>query len=149
MLFRSIREYYLNDCGHQINLLVESVEEREKEINHQKFHLPEDGYQGEYIKDIAHLSSSLNKGKLREFILSQITMTIKNELSHLGIEFDNWFSQRELINSGQVDKVLSFLKAKDFVYEKDGAYWFASSRFGDDKDRVLRKNNGEIGRAHV
>ena len=139
-----VREYYLNDCGRQISLLVQSVEERIKEAKHQEFQLPQDGYRGEYVKDIALEACDVSKTDLEKFILSQMTAVIQNDLSRLGIEFDNWFSQRKLITSGQVDKALSFLEGKELIYEKDGALWFSSSKFGDDKDRVLRKSNGEL-----
>ena len=138
------REYYLNDEGRQIKLLVESVRERMKEIKKEDFSLPPDGYHGEYIKDIAQKALNVKDEKLEAFILSNMVSLIKNELSQLGVSFDGWFSQKELIKEGKVDKAISFLRKKRLVYDKDKAVWFLSTKFGDDKDRVLVKSDGEL-----
>jgi len=138
------REYYLNDEGRQIKLLVESVRERMKEIRKEDFSLPSDGYHGEYIKDIAQKALNVKDEKLEAFILSNMISLIKGELSRLGVSFDGWFSQKELIEQGKVKKAISFLRKKGLIYEKDKAIWFLSTKFGDDKDRVLVKSDGEL-----
>ncbi|MFH1767856.1 MAG: arginine--tRNA ligase [Candidatus Omnitrophota bacterium] len=138
------REYYINDEGRQIELLVASVKERVKEINNEEFHLPADGYHGDYVKDMAKKTLDYTGGDLRSFILSEMLSLIKKDLSDLGIIFSSWFSQKGLIDKGEIEKTLDLLKAKKFVYEKEDALWFSSSSFGDDKDRVLRKSDGEF-----
>ena len=137
-------EYYLNDEGTQINLLIESVRQRIKELKGDEFKIPEGGYQGEYLKDIARGAIGVSNGEIRNYVLSSMISLIKNELSRMGIVFDNFFSQRKLIEEGKVNEVIKMLSEKGFIYEKDSALWFSSSRFGDDKDRVLKKNNSEL-----
>ena len=137
-------EYYLNDEGNQIDLLVESVRQRIKELRGEDFKIPEGGYQGEYLKDIAREARDIEEDKLRNFVVSSMVSLIKNELNSLGIVFDNFFSQKKLIDKKEVDKVIESFSAKGLIYEKDSALWFSSSKFGDDKDRVLRKKNSEL-----
>jgi len=139
-----VREYYLNDEGRQIDLLVESVRQRIKELKGETFNIPEGGYQGDYLKDVAREALDIQEDKLRNYILSSMVSLINNELSRMGIVFDNFFSQKQLIDKKSVDKVIGFLSEKGLIYEKDGALWFSSSRFGDDKDRVLKKKNTEL-----
>ncbi len=139
-----LREYYLNDEGRQIELLVKSTEERIKEIKGEKFSLPKDGYPAEYVKDIACKAVNIPKEELKSFVISHMISLIKSELSSLGIDFDNWFSQKELLERGKVKEAIGLLKRKGFVYEKDNAVWFLSSKFGDDKDRVLIKSDGKL-----
>lgn len=139
------REYYLNDEGRQIDLLVASVKERIKEIEGKDYQLPEGGYQGEYIKDIA--SAYLKKGQkenIYDFCLSHIQSWIETDLNKLDIHFDNWFSQKKLIEGQKVEEVIEILKEKSFIYEKEGALWFKSTQFFDDKDRVIKKSDGSL-----
>ncbi len=138
------REYYLNDEGRQIELLIASVEARAKEIKGKEVSFPEDGYKGEYIKDIAEEWLKLGAKDSRKFILKHIIALIKKDLHALGIKFDNWFSQKELISGKKVDSAINALKKKSLIYEKDGALWFSSTKFGDDKDRVIKKADGEL-----
>ncbi len=139
-----MREYYVNDEGRQITLLIQSVEARIKEINGEESSFPEDGYHGEYIKDIAAAASSVKKEDLRDFVLNYLLSLIRKDLNDLDIKFDNWFSQRDLISGKFVERAIEELKKKGLIYEKEGALWFSSSRFGDDKDRVIRKKDGEL-----
>ncbi|NQT28524.1 MAG: arginine--tRNA ligase, partial [Candidatus Omnitrophica bacterium] len=138
------REYYLNDEGHQIELLIASVEARVAEIKGKKVSFPENGYKGEYIKDIAEELLKSGAKDFRKFILKHIILIIKKDLHALGIKFDNWFSQKKLISSKKVDNAIDALKKKGLIYEKDGALWFSSTKFGDDKDRVIRKADREL-----
>ncbi|MCM8819295.1 MAG: arginine--tRNA ligase, partial [Candidatus Omnitrophica bacterium] len=139
------KEYYINDEGNQIKLLISSVKERIKEIKGEEFNIPENAYLGEYVKDIA--KAYLEKGKdegLENFVIDYILFWIKKDLKALDIEFDNWVSQKKLIDDGYVEKVISFLKEKGLVYESEGSSWFCSTKFGDDKDRVIIKSDKEL-----
>ena len=143
------REYYLNDEGRQIELLIDSVLARIEEKKGNKFSMPEGGYMGPYIADTASnlmLSEEAldNRKKIRNFILKEQLSNIKKDLHALGIKFDNWFSQKKLISGKKVDSVIDVLKKKGLIYDKDEALWFASTKFGDDKDRVIKKADGEL-----
>lgn len=122
-------EFYINDAGNQIRLLYESVEARKKGEE-----VPEGGYQGSYIDDIAQMN---------EDPVEVILRWHKEDLEEFGVHFDNWFSERYLHTSGEVEKTIKLLAEKGLVYEKDGALWFKSTTFGDDKDRVVKKSDGE------
>jgi len=146
------REYYLNDEGNQINILGESVKLRLKELKGEKVDFPPNYYQGEYIYDIAKESESQRGAKrslpeaepqeLSDFAADYILAIIKKELDDFGVRFDHWYSQKELAKSGKIEEALDLLRSKDLVYEGDGALWFRSTQFGDDKDRVVRKSDG-------
>lgn len=139
-----VREYYVNDEGKQIDLFVESVKERIKELKGEHFSIPEGGYHGDYVKKIAREVISDSPHNLRDYIISKMLEVIRKDLLNLDVNFNNWFSQKKLIEEGKVNAVIDKLKDKGFIYEKDGALWFCSSKFGDDKDRVLRKQDGEL-----
>jgi len=138
------REYYLNDEGNQINILGGSVELRMKELSGEKIEFPENYYQGDYIYDIAKTvqSSKFKVHSLGDFAADYILKIIKKELEDFGVRFDCWYSQKELGKSGKIEKSLDYLKKKEFLYEQDGALWFKSTAFGDDKDRVVIKSDG-------
>jgi arginyl-tRNA synthetase len=144
------KEYYINDAGRQIDLLVESIESLLDSKGEKK--IPEAGYKGEYIKDIANLISNNKKYKvnpkkfgLRKFILKHILDDlIKKDLNYLGISFDSWISQEKIIAGKKVQKAIEILNKKGLIYEKEGASWFKASQFGDDKDRVIKKADSEL-----
>jgi len=138
------REYYLNDEGRQIELLVKSIEERAKELKGDEFSFPEEGYKGEYIKDIARKFLDSKNRNTRKFVLSYIISLIKKDLNDLQIEFTTWASQRKLIRGKKVAQVINNLTKGKLIYEKEGALWFNSTKFGDDKDRVIKKADGEL-----
>lgn len=138
------REYYLNDEGRQIELLIASVEARVQEIKGKDFSFPRDGYRGGYIKDVAKSYLKDDSGDLRTFVLDYMISSIKKDLQDLGIVFDNWASQKKLIDDKKVEEAIDVLQKKGLMYEKDGALWFSSTKFGDDKDRVVRKAEGEL-----
>ena len=147
--FQVTREYYLNDEGRQINLLGQSLESRTRELLGEAEKFPEDGYQGQYIYDIAKEiianNLAIDKQKLeffREYAVDHILNTIKKDLQDFGVTFDVWFSQKELRKSGDIDKAIELFKKKELAYEKEGALWFKSTLFGDDKDRVIIKSDG-------
>lgn len=131
--FQVQREYYVNDAGEQIKKLGHSVLKDKEAV-----------YKGEYIDKIAENISSKDPEKVgheaSEFILEKI---IKPNVESMGIKFDNWFSEKSLHKEGKIEKLFDFLKNKDLTYKKEGALWFKSSFFGDDKDRVLIKKSGE------
>ncbi len=141
--FKVQREYYLNDEGNQINILGESIELRLKELSGQTAEFPADHYQGDYIYEIA--KEIKNKAKpvadFSEYGVKYILDIIKKELDDFGIRFDCWYSQKELQKSGKIERTLEGLKKRGFLYEQDGALWFKSSSFGDDKDRVVIKSD--------
>lgn len=150
------REYYINDLGKQIDLLGESVTRRYLQLQGIKIDYPEDLYQGEYIKELAQKLKlrdyKLNyKNKIKEIreriktlafreMVSQIKKLVGSKLK---IKYHQWFSEKSLYDEGGVDKILEFLKQENLVYKKEGALWFKTNQFGDDKDRVLIKADGE------
>ena len=150
--FKVCREYFINDVGTQIELLGKSIRSRYLSINGVKDAFPEDGYHGDYIRQIA---GNLNKeyGKkytekteknltfISDFGVKTILEGIKKDLENFGVFFNKWFSQKTL-STRKINSVLNMVKAKGFIYEKDGAVWFKSTAFGDDKDRVVVKSDG-------
>jgi len=142
--FKVSREYYLNDEGNQINILGSSVDLRLKELKGQNLEFPQNYYQGDYIYDIARLADTqkIKDIDLGNFAADYILKIIKQELIDFGVNFDCWYSQKQLAKSGKIEQAFSRLKEKGFLYEQDGALWFKSSAFGDDKDRVIVKSDG-------
>ncbi|MCX7795639.1 MAG: arginine--tRNA ligase [bacterium] len=148
------REFYVNDMGTQMNLLALSVEARMKELLGMPFEFPEDGYHGEYIKDIANLAigrfgsdiwnlpQEKRLERLKEFAKDTILEWQRRDLEDFGIRFDCWYKESTLHEKGLLKEAFEILKACGYTYEKDGAVWFASTRFGDEKDRVLVKSDG-------
>ncbi|HOW42197.1 MAG TPA: arginine--tRNA ligase [Candidatus Omnitrophota bacterium] len=142
--FRADKEYYLNDEGNQINILGGSVQLRLRELNGEKIDFPENYYQGEYIVDIAReiKAKQLTVEDFPAYSGQVILDVIKQELKDFGVTFDTWFSQKELRTSGKIQETLDSLKQQKHLYEEDGALWFKSTAFGDDKDRVVIKSDG-------
>jgi arginyl-tRNA synthetase len=142
--FEVKREYYLNDEGNQINILGKSVELRLKEVRGKKEEFPDNYYQGDYIYDIAKEADrkKIKDVDLGDFAADYILEIIKDELIDFGVNFDYWYSQKELARSGKIQQAFDKLKDNGFLYEKDGALWFKSTTFGDDKDRVIVKADG-------
>ena len=149
------REYYINDAGKQVKLLGMSVFARYKHLLGVEYPFPEEGYRGEYIEKIAGIIIEEEGDKYIEanfeevsnyfidYSYKKILSTIKDDLKDFGITFDIWQTERELYEKGNVIRAIEELKNKDFIYEKDGAIWFKSTAFGDDKDRVVIKKDGE------
>ena len=144
--FKVIREYYINDAGRQVRLLGESAMASLGLISKS-----EDHYQGDYVNELAkkhkkfilaNKNDSLKTGKrLAGDILKTM---IKPPIKKMGIKFDVWFSESSLHGKGKlIEKVFARLKKKKLIYEKEGAEWFKSTSFGDDKDRVLKTSEGE------
>ncbi|MCK4651444.1 arginine--tRNA ligase [Candidatus Babeliales bacterium] len=146
------REFYINDLGSQIIKLGQSFKVRCKQQLGINEELPEDGYKGEYLINLAKECIKDHGKKLLEnddeffsdYAKNKILEIQKKDLADYGIIFDKWFSEKELHESGAIQEALELLKNKDLAYEKDGALWFRSTQFGDDKDRVIRKSTGEF-----
>ncbi|MBU1055437.1 MAG: arginine--tRNA ligase [Proteobacteria bacterium] len=148
------REYYINDSGRQINTLGRSVYLRYKELHNEKVDFPDDCYQGDYIRDIALKMKQEQPTSLLDepedkaimfcahFAADDILAGIKNDLDLFGVKFDNWYSEQSLFDSGKVNSIIEDFKNKKIIYEKDGAFWFKTSEYGDEKDRVTIRNNG-------
>ncbi|HIC38583.1 MAG TPA: arginine--tRNA ligase [Candidatus Marinimicrobia bacterium] len=144
------REYYFNDAGRQMRILGQSVEARYYEILKQYVEFPEDGYQGNYIKDIAHSIMHENGENLKsgdpifkEKAEKVIFADIEKSLRNLGIHFDQFTNEKTFYKNGEIDRFLEELKAKNLIYEKDGATWFRATDLGKEQDRVYIKSTGE------
>lgn len=147
------REFYLNDIGNQVNILAESVLRRYWQSQGIKTEYPDYCYQGEYVLELAkklklHMYKVQNVAALREKIKGRVLSLMITELQRtisrkLGITFDSWFRESKLHNEKLDEKALAVLRSHDVLYEKDGATWFRTTAFGDDKDRVLIKSDGE------
>jgi arginyl-tRNA synthetase len=149
-------EYYINDIGNQMNILGLSVLVRYRELLGQAVTFPDNGYQGGYIKDIArdmqkiHGDTLLSKDEseairiCREYASDAILRGIQEDLDLFNVHFDHWFGESTLYTDNKVQDALSYLAGKELSYEEEGALWFRTSRFGDEKDRVLRKQDGSL-----
>ncbi|MBU1008264.1 arginine--tRNA ligase [Candidatus Dependentiae bacterium] len=146
------REFYINDAGAQIEKLGRSFKARCYQELEQPIEFPDDGYAGEYLIELAkeclekHGNSLLEKEDyfFQEYAKEQLLEQIKQTLDRYGIQFDRWFSERQLHKSGAVEQVIQLLRDKGLVYKKDDATWFQSTKFGDDKDRVVKKSDGTL-----
>jgi len=149
------KEYYINDSGRQINTLGQSVYLRYKALLGENIQFPQECYQGDYIRDYAKEIMD-RKGRTlldrdeaqsilfcAQFAAERIITEIRKDLNDFGIEFDNWFSEQSLYDTGKVNAVVEKFKAKQIIYKKDGALWFKTTDFGDEKDRVVVRQNGQ------
>lgn len=148
------REYYINDAGNQVNNLMVSVEARYFQALGLDKEMPEDGYQGpdiigigkklaeEYGDKYVHTSEAERQEFFRQYGLEFELGKLKKDLEDFRVPFDNWFSETSLYKDGKIGVALDKLRANGHVFEEDGATWFRSTTFGDDKDRVLIKNDG-------
>jgi arginyl-tRNA synthetase len=181
------REYYVNDAGRQMDIVAVSVWIRYLQLNDEVVPFPANGYQGQYVSDIAHLlnkevghklirSSSdllatlpndetaggdkelyidamiarakallgdVDYQAVLNFTLKYIVDDMRNDLEEFGVRFQEWFSERGFVQTDVVDRLVATLQKNGLIYEKDGASWFRSTDFGDDKDRVLHRANGQ------
>lgn len=149
--YKVVREYYINDEGVQISMLGESLKARLDELTSRKSVFPENGYKGRYVYDIAEkIIEGMDAAKInqlsKEFFMDtachEIMKTIVKDLEEFGVHFDVWYSQKGLSSSGKIEQTIEILKDKGFLYEADGAMWFRSTDFEDDKDRVIIKQDG-------
>jgi arginyl-tRNA synthetase len=144
------REYYFNDAGRQMRILGKSVETRYFQILGHDIVFPENGYQGNYIKDIAQTildkkgkSLSASDPVFKDQAEKTIFADIKKSLNNLGIHFDQFTNEKTFYENGDIDRFLEELKAKDLIYEKEGATWFRATALGKDQDRVYIKSSSE------
>ncbi|GBE41866.1 arginine--tRNA ligase [bacterium BMS3Bbin09] len=148
------REFYINDEGLQVKLLGESVFARYLEICGRDDEFPEAGYKGDYIRDIAlalHAEAGDkyagtfedNGGPVTDYAYKMMLVNLEKDLRDFGVLFDNWQSEKEMHVQGKVTDAIDALNSKGLIYEKDGATWFSSSQFEDDKDRVVKKQDGQ------
>ena len=148
------KEYYINDSGRQIKTLGTSVWLRLLQKRGEQIDFPEDCYKGNYIKELANeilekQGNELVKQDEKDaiavcagFAAKRILQGIKDDLSDFGVIFDQWFSEQSLYDSKRVEKAIDKFKSKDLIYEEDGALWFRTMDFGDEKNRVVVRNNG-------
>lgn len=150
--YNVVREFYINDAGMQIRMLGESIYSRIMQMSDPEYPFPENGYHGNYINDLAKRLADVvsdmpkedailfcaNKG--REIML----LNIQQDLKEFRTDFDVWFSEKDLFESGTLKATLDKIRDAGRIYEKDGAEWIRTSDFGDDKDRVIRKADGQF-----
>ena len=150
------REYYINDAGLQMENLGKSTQSRYFALlgHESEAPFPEDGYPGDYIDDIAkgiadEFGESLLDKPLEDTVpffrdrtAEKVLQMIRKDLSDFGVNFDVWFSERSLYDDDLVPRTIELLKSRNYAYDKEGAVWFRSTEFGDDKDRVMIRNNG-------
>jgi|LSQX01.1.fsa_nt_gb arginyl-tRNA synthetase len=148
------REYYVNDAGNQIEIFADSLEARYLQLTGHSVSFPENGYAGQdvidtvksliakYGSDLGELSAEERRSLIVEYALNEKVAYIENTLASFGINYDVWFHEKSLYENGDIERVLSELEQQGFVYESEGALWFKSTRFGDEKDEVVRRANG-------
>ncbi len=130
------REYYLNDRGVQMDLFAASLAARKAGTD-----LPDDGYQGEYIREWA--AEMPDDADPRNWGEERVIRDLASSLERIGVRFDTWFSERSLAEAGAFDATLADLRGHGAAYDEDGAVWLRTTDYGDDKDRVLVKSDGE------
>jgi arginyl-tRNA synthetase len=147
------KEYYINDQGRQIDLLGQSVQVRYDNLLGEEEEFPPDGYKGKYIIDLAQdiIDKFQDKYKgrddqesrefFKEFTLKNILEGIKEDLKDFGVEFDQWFSESSLYKQNKLQEVIELLQQKGFLYKEKGALWLKTTIFGDEKDRVVIREN--------
>ena len=137
------REFYYNDAGVQIDNLAASVASRLCELEGKSSQIPEGGYHGEYIRELAERYKANNEGmSVREFAVRELRKEQDLDLQAFGVKFDNYFLESSLYTDGMVEETVRMLISSGKTYEHDGALWLRTTDFGDDKDRVMRKSDG-------
>lgn len=153
--FAADREYYINDAGRQVRLLGQSVSARYMALLNQEEPFPEEGYHGEYIIDIAReifddlgdkysaLSPEERQTEFSKIALEKMILQQKAAMEQFGVNFQTWFHESDLRNNDDHLAVLEYLEEHGYTYKNEGATWFKSEQFGDEKDRVLITGEGE------
>ena len=149
---RVTKEFYINDAGVQMHKLGASLKARCQQAAGMDVQVPEDGYQGEYLVELAkqclaeHSDMVLKESDtfFQEYAKEKLLRAIQEVLKTYGINFDVWFSEKSLHTNGSIERTLHLLQEHGYLFEHEGALWFRSTEFGDDKDRVLRKSTGEL-----
>ncbi|MDR0816786.1 MAG: arginine--tRNA ligase [Desulfovibrio sp.] len=148
-------EYYINDAGRQMRLLGLSVWLRALELVGRPVTWPEEYYRGEYIRDIAgkmlaaipslpDLPESEGLERCHAWAAEEILIGIKADLRNFRVEHQNWFSEKSLLERGAVDAAFAWLTKAGYTYTRDNAFWFATEKLGDDRNRVLKKSDGSL-----
>ncbi|HKJ66655.1 MAG TPA: arginine--tRNA ligase [bacterium] len=146
------REYYYNDAGRQMRVLAESVKARYYDLVGAEYQFPEDGYQGEYIWNIARtlveecddvLLESSDLAPFKEAAEEAVFQDIRRSLDQLGIHFNNYYNEQSLYDDGTIESVLETFEENNYSYQKDGASWFKATAFDQPQDRVMVKSTGE------
>lgn len=147
------KEYYVNDYGVQVMTLGRSLDARYRQLLGENVEFPEDGYQGEYVADMARqlietkgdsymkLSEEKRIETFRDLGYKQMLASQKKDLMNYGVEYDVWFSERSLHEAGEVDRILEILEERGLTFEGEGAVWLRTTDFEDDKDRVLKTSD--------
>ncbi|HEU4878231.1 MAG TPA: arginine--tRNA ligase [Gemmatimonadaceae bacterium] len=138
------REFYYNDAGVQIENLAASVRAWLESLNGSKLSIPEGGYHGEYIREIAerYAADTGAHVDVKDFAVAALRAEQDLDLQAFGVRFDKYFLESSLYTDGKVEETVNALNAAGMTYESDGALWLKTSQFGDDKDRVMRKRDG-------
>ncbi len=142
------REFYYNDAGAQIENLARSVYARIREAEGVAEAFPEDGYRGEYIRELAaryvaeKAGAAADLDAIRRFAVAELRAEQDRDLRAIGVVFDNFYLESSLYSDGRVERTVEALKAAGKTYEEGGALWLATTGYGDDKDRVMRKSDG-------
>lgn len=149
------REYYINDLGRQITLFTRSIEAHYLRLHGVEAELPEEGYKGDYIAELAkEISDQVGDSlvdveeerrldELRRLGIDRMVGQIRTTLDRFGTRHQVWFAESSLFGKGEIEKAIALLKERGFIEEREGAVWFTSSKFGDDKDRVVVRASGE------
>jgi len=148
------REFYINDAGLQIKLLGESIYSRWRQFSDPSYPFPENGYRGDYIEELAleiaqkqdleNLSVDEAIDLLSELGKDKMLKEIKEDLADFRVNFDLWYKETDLYSSGKIDQTIKLIEKRGLLFEEGGALWIKTTPFGDDKDRVLRKKDGEF-----
>ena len=150
------KEYYVNDAGKQMENLGLSIDARYRELLGETVEFPADGYPGDYVVDVARsVKDRFGDRFLREdrtaaveyfsrYGGEKLLETIRRQLSDFGIEFDSFFSEEALRERSEVVQSMELLRGRGLLYARDGAHWFRSTEFGDDKDRTVIKSDGDL-----
>jgi arginyl-tRNA synthetase len=154
--FEVQKEYYVNDAGKQMENLGLSIDARYRESFGETVEFPADGYPGDYVVDIARSVREIagdqfrreERGAALEYFTrfggEYLLNTIRRQLGDFGIEFDSFFSEKALRERGEVVQAMDVLRGRGLLYAQDGAHWFRSTQFGDDKDRTVIKSDGDL-----
>jgi len=154
--FEVEREYYVNDAGKQMENLGLSLYARYRELFGETIEFPVDGYPGDYVRELAAEVKQRDGDKFlieskkaavdffRQFGGDSLLGAIRGELGGFGIQFDSFFSERAMRERSEVARSMDLLRARGLLYSEDGAQWFKSTEFGDDKDRTVIKSDGEL-----
>ncbi|MDE0469944.1 MAG: arginine--tRNA ligase [Candidatus Poribacteria bacterium] len=154
--YKAIREYYVNDAGGQVERLGESIDVRYRQVlGEEGLEIPEGGYQGEYLQEFAQtiadtegdiylqLKTSERVARFRDEGIAHILAQQRTSLERFGVNFDVWSSEKAIRDSGKPEEIIQVFREKEYLYEAEGATWFRMTDFGDDKDCVVIRSNGE------